>query len=145
MAQLPSGIVSHSQKVCSLYKRALSSLKDWYTDRLEYRYNAIKLRERFEKNACIVDLRLAKYLLQQGEEELFQRQHFQSYAYPNSPGGVAYKRDCLIPDSVMDSWDPIEKGMYPKYFAKRAERKKEFLEWYYKEYPQKLLEDKDSH
>ncbi|KAF7381911.1 hypothetical protein HZH68_015784 [Vespula germanica] len=145
MAQLPSGIVSHSQKVCSLYKRALSCLKDWYNDRLEYRYNAIKLRQRFEKNACIVDLRLAKHLLQEGEEELFQRQHFQSYAYPESPGGVAYKRDALLPDSIIDNWDPIEKAMYPKYFAQRAELKKKYLEWYYKEYPQKQLECKDTH
>ncbi|XP_047369048.1 NADH dehydrogenase [ubiquinone] 1 beta subcomplex subunit 9 [Vespa velutina] len=145
MAQLPSGIVTHSQKVCSLYKRALLCLKCWYFDRLEYRYEAIKLRQRFEKNANIKDIRLAKHLLQEGEEELFHKQHFQPYAYPESPGGVAYKRNPLIPDSVLDSWDPIEKAMYPKYFARREQRKKEYTEWYFKQYPEKKLEKKDPH
>lgn len=110
-----------------------------------FRYEALKLRQRFEKNADITDLRLAKHLLNQGEEELFQKQHYQPYAFPESPGGVAYKRDSYTPDSVLDNWDPIEKAMYPKYFARREQRKKEFLEWYYKEYPEKLLENKDSH
>ncbi|XP_015173659.1 PREDICTED: NADH dehydrogenase [ubiquinone] 1 beta subcomplex subunit 9 [Polistes dominula] len=137
MAQLPTGIVSHSQKVCSLYKRALLCLKAYYHDRLEFRYQAVKLRQRFDKNARIADLRLAKHLLHEGEEELFYKEHPQPFIYPDAPGGVAYNRDPIVPDSLLDKWHPIEKAMYPKYFARREQRKKEYLEWYYKQYPQK--------
>jgi len=27
----------------------------------------------------------------------------------------------------LDSWHPLEKAQYPKYFAKREERKKEYI------------------
>ncbi|KAI4483337.1 hypothetical protein M0802_013488 [Mischocyttarus mexicanus] len=137
MAQLPTEIITHSQRVCRLYKKSLMNLKSWYWDRLAYRYAAVKLRDRFDKNARIADLRYAKHLLLEGEEELFRKQHPQPFIYPDAPGGVAYNREPLIPDSVLDNWHPIEKAMYPKYFALREQRKKEYLEWYYKQYPQK--------
>ncbi|KAK2585190.1 hypothetical protein KPH14_009899 [Odynerus spinipes] len=145
MAQLPTGIVTHAQKVCSLYKRALLCLRDWNVDRLEFRYQAVKLRKRFDENAHIADLRLSKHLLIKGEEELFEKQHYQPHKFPESPGGVAYRREPLIPDSVLDRWEPIEKAMYPKYFARREQRKKEYIEWYYKQYPDQKLESKESH
>ncbi|KAG7201073.1 hypothetical protein KM043_017616 [Ampulex compressa] len=136
MAQLPSGIVSHSKKVCSLYKRSLLCIKDWYKDTAEYRYQAILMRERFDKNSKIRDLRVAKDLLLKGEDELFEYQHSQPLKWPNSPGGVAYGRDEGSPDWVLDFWHPMEKAQYPKYFAIREKRKKEYEEWFYRQYPE---------
>lgn len=49
------------------------------------------------------------------------------YLVPSSPGGTAFERECNPPDWVLDSWHPLEKAQYPKYFAKREERKKEYI------------------
>lgn len=49
------------------------------------------------------------------------------FLVPSSPGGTAYQRECIPPDWVVDSWHPLEKAQYPKYFAKREERKKEYI------------------
>lgn len=37
MAELPSGLISHTRKVCSLYKRALRMLESFNYKRHEYR------------------------------------------------------------------------------------------------------------
>ena len=41
----------------------------------EWRYEAVLLRQRFEANRNIKDLRVAKVLLEQGEEELWKGRH----------------------------------------------------------------------
>lgn len=40
-----------------------------------YRFAAVLLRDRFDQNKDIVDMRQAKKLLGEGEEELFLKQH----------------------------------------------------------------------
>lgn len=54
----------------------------------------------------------------------------------DSNDGVAWERkeSNYIPDAVVDYWHPLKKAQYPDYFAKREERKKEFVEWYNKTY-----------
>lgn len=94
------------------------------------------MRERFEKNKSIKDMRIAKRLLEEGEEEYFQRSHPIPMKFPKSIGGSAYNREVYIPDYVLDMWHPIEKACYPKYFARRQEMKKEYVEWYFKTYPE---------
>lgn len=51
-------------------------------------------------------------------------------------GGTAWERDEMKPpnDAVLDFWHPLEKAQYPDYFARREQRKKEFVEWYDKKY-----------
>lgn len=51
-----------------------------------------------------------------------------------SIGGTAYGRDIDCPDWVMDYWHPLEKAQYPEYFARREQRKKEFIEWWERKY-----------
>ncbi|XP_003707102.1 NADH dehydrogenase (ubiquinone) B22 subunit [Megachile rotundata] len=142
MAQLPSGFVSHTRKVCSLYKRALRAIEDCYQARHDIRYHSVILRQRFEEHRNIKDVRVAKKLLLDGEEELFQNQHYQPKKFPESVGGVAYNRSPYIPDSVLDYWDGNEKARYPKYFALREELKKEYEKLYYKLYPKTPEEKK---
>lgn len=56
------------------------------------------------------------------------------FSVPLSPGGVAYEREVHPPDWVLDYWHPWEKASYPEYFAKREQRKKEYVEWWEKTY-----------
>ncbi|XP_014475183.1 PREDICTED: NADH dehydrogenase [ubiquinone] 1 beta subcomplex subunit 9 [Dinoponera quadriceps] len=145
MAHIPSELVSHSQKVCRLYKRSLRCLADWYYRTHDFRFQAVLMRERFDKNKDIKDMRYANHLLIEGEKELFSKQHPQPIIFADSPGGTAYNREALIPDWILDYWHPLEKAMYPKYFARREQMKDEYIEWYMKKYPEekkKIEEEK---
>lgn len=102
------------------------------------------MRERFDKNKDIKDLRYAKHLLEQGEEELWKNLHYQPIKFANSPGGTAYGRTVDIPDWVLDYWHPLEKAMYPKYFARREQMKDEYIEWYFKQYPEEKKKEQIS-
>jgi hypothetical protein len=42
-----------------------------------FRYEAVLLRQRFEENRNVRDMRVAKQLLEEGEQELFKKQHYQ--------------------------------------------------------------------
>ena len=55
-------------------------------------------------------------------------------AVPDSPGGVSHGRVVVPPDWVLDYWHPLEKAMYPEYFAKREERKAEYVKWWNSQY-----------
>lgn len=94
------------------------------------------LRERFDKNKDIKDLCYAKHLLQEGEKEVFAKQHYQPIRFANSATGGAYGRESYIADWVLDYWHPLEKAMYPKYFARREQMKDEYVKWYFKTYPE---------
>lgn len=85
-------------------------------------------------NANIKDLRVAKKLLIEGEKEAKANEHPQPKIFACSPRGIAYDRETVIPDWVLDHWDPMEKACYPKYFALREKRKAEYAEFYRKAY-----------
>ncbi|EZA52290.1 hypothetical protein DMN91_007050 [Ooceraea biroi] len=144
MAKIPSELISHKQKVCSLYKRAVRGLWDYHHDIDKFRIEAVLMRERFDKNKNIKDLRQAKALLLEGEEEYFNRSHPVPFKFAKSIGGSAYGREAHIPDSVMDYWHPLEKACYPKYFARREQMKNEYIEWYFKTYPEEKEKQKIS-
>lgn len=100
-----------------------------------YRYDSVILRARFDANKNIKDLRTAKELLRKGEEELEGVRHPAPMYWAESYEGVAYEREVECPDWVLDYWHPTEKAMYPKYFALREQRKKDFEEFYNKQFP----------
>lgn len=52
----------------------------------------------------------------------------------NSPGGTAFEREHPEPDWLLDYWHPLEKARYPDYFARREQRKKEFVRMWEKQY-----------
>ncbi|XP_044744411.1 NADH dehydrogenase [ubiquinone] 1 beta subcomplex subunit 9 [Coccinella septempunctata] len=137
------GLVSHTRKVQSLYKRVLRNLENYYDKREVYRYHAVIMRAEFDKNKDIKDIRVARELLHQGEENLFQKMHPIQKKFPESPGGVAYGREVPSPDWVLDYWHPLEKAQYPEYFAKREEMKKEYVKLWEKLY--KNVPDKKFH
>ncbi|XP_013781348.1 NADH dehydrogenase [ubiquinone] 1 beta subcomplex subunit 9-like [Limulus polyphemus] len=79
-------------------------------------------------------MRIVKQLLEKGEDELFKKTHYQPLKFPYSPGGIAYERVVRPPDWVLDYWHPLEKAQYPDYFARREQRKKEYIELWEKTY-----------
>ncbi|XP_073823512.1 NADH dehydrogenase (ubiquinone) B22 subunit [Musca autumnalis] len=141
MATIPTGILTHTRRVQSLYKRALRNCEAWYDRREIYRYRAVQLRQRFEENRNVTDMAKAAKLLAAGEQELFNTQHYQPIKMANSPGGCAFERDVEPPDWVLDYWHPLEKAQYPEYFATREQRKKEFVAWWEKQYGKPNPED----
>lgn len=90
-------------------------------------------------------MREAKRLLEEGEKELFLKQHYQPKKFAKSPGGVAYAREVDPPDWVLDYWHPLEKAQYPEYFARRELRKKQFIEWWEKQYGKPTQESSGHH
>lgn len=113
------------------------------------------MRQRFEENRNVTDMAKAAQLLAAGEQELFNTQHYQPIKRKfqqcrkkqnsinlclifiieaNSPGGCAFERDVEPPDWVLDYWHPLEKAQYPEFFAKREQRKKEYVAWWEKQY-----------
>ncbi|ODM91109.1 NADH dehydrogenase [ubiquinone] 1 beta subcomplex subunit 9 [Orchesella cincta] len=134
MSYLQTQLIPHVRKVQSLYKRALRNIEGFHHHRHIYRYNAVIIRNRFDENRNILDMRKAKQLLEEGEEELFKMQHYQPLKFPTSPGGTAYERATVPPDWVLDYWHPLEKAQYPEYFARREQRKKEYVDMWEKQY-----------
>ncbi|CAG9853645.1 unnamed protein product [Phyllotreta striolata] len=127
-------IVSHTRRVQSLYKRALRNIQACFNGRCLYRYNAVLMRKRFDDNKGIKDMTIANDLIEKGENELFKGMHDAPLKFINSPGGVAYQRVVETPDWVLDYWHPLEKAQYPKYFARREKRKKEYIKMWLNEY-----------
>jgi len=124
---LKTRILTHKQKVCSLYKRASRDIEAWQTDRAEIELRRAHLRHEFEQNRDVKDLMAATKILNDAEYKLFYQKHPQPKQFTHSPGGICYERELTPPDWVLDFWHPIEKAAYPDYFAKREVRKKEFI------------------
>ncbi|XP_022122736.1 NADH dehydrogenase [ubiquinone] 1 beta subcomplex subunit 9-like [Pieris rapae] len=143
MATLPLGIKTQTQKLCNLYKRAIRNLESYYDRRHVFRFQAVLLRERFDKIAALQDQREFNKRLQEEEDSLFAIIHPIPKKFPLSPGGVAYARVVTPPDWVLDYWHPLEKAQYPEYFKRREERKKEFVAMWEKEFGKE--EPKDKH
>ncbi|XP_028176886.1 NADH dehydrogenase [ubiquinone] 1 beta subcomplex subunit 9 [Ostrinia furnacalis] len=133
-AQVPLGIKTHVQKICSVYKQTLRNLEAFYDRRNVYRYHAVQMRVRFDEIVNEKDFRKSQEMLKLAQEELFLTQHPIPKKFPLSPGGVAYERIVNPPDWVLDYWHPLEKAQYPEYFKKREQRKKEFIAMWEKEY-----------
>jgi len=131
---LTTRAVSHRERVCSLYKKTLRLIEAYVVDRPEYRYRAVIMRHRFDCNKNIQDMRVAKKMVEDGEEQLFLNQHPIPFQYQYSPGGSAYDREPPSPDWLADMWHPLEKASYPKYFARREKRKEEFMAFWQKHF-----------
>ncbi len=70
--------------------------------------------------------------------------HFFYISVSTSFEGTAWERTEVKPnDQVLDFWHPLEKAQYPDYFARREQRKKEFIEWYDKKYGRPKWESAD--
>lgn len=124
-------LVTHTRRVCSLYKRLSRDLEFWSDDFFECRLQKLQLRAEFDKVKNIKDLREAKVLLEKGEERYLDTAHPYNIngapMHPFSKEGISYGRNLLSPDYVMDMYHPLEKARYPYYFAKREQMKNEYI------------------
>lgn len=125
-----------------MYKKSLRTLLDWSSDRLEFRYQAVLMRQRFEENRNVKDNVELTKILADSEKELFDKQHYQPIKFPYSPGGVAFGRTLKSPDWVLDYWPEEERAQYPEYFARREQRKKEYVDYWQNKFG---VEAKESH
>ncbi|XP_062548140.1 NADH dehydrogenase [ubiquinone] 1 beta subcomplex subunit 9 [Armigeres subalbatus] len=145
MSAPSAAVIAHTRRVCSLYKKSLRNLESWYDRRHIFRYQAVLMRERFDKNKNEKDPAKISKLVADGERELFETQHFQPKKFPMSPGGVAFEREVIPPDWVLDYWHPLEKAQFPEYFARREKRKEEYVVWWEKQYGKASGADSSHH
>ena len=64
----PREILTHSQRVCRLYKKSYRTMESWAIERWHFRFNAVVLRARFEETRAIKDMRIAAKMLDDGEQ-----------------------------------------------------------------------------
>ncbi|KAJ1369262.1 hypothetical protein KIN20_030679 [Parelaphostrongylus tenuis] len=122
--------LSHRQKVCRLYKRALREVDSWYGgDNLEVRYQKVIMRARFDANKDEKDTRKSQYLLADGCRQLWEKRHWKTARFAMDPGGNAYDRDRESSDEILDwdQWTYADREQFPYYFNRREQRKKELL------------------
>ena len=79
----PREILTHSQRVCRLYKKAYRTMESWAVERYHFRssgdifiqnlfsifrFNAVVLRARFDESRSIKDIRILAQMLEDGEK-----------------------------------------------------------------------------
>ena len=64
----PREILTHSQRVCRLYKKAYRTTEHWAAEKWIFRFNACVLRGRFEESRAIKDMRVLAKMLEEGEQ-----------------------------------------------------------------------------
>ncbi|XP_018900124.2 NADH dehydrogenase [ubiquinone] 1 beta subcomplex subunit 9 [Bemisia tabaci] len=132
---VPYKVLTHKQIVLSLFKRAMRHCEEHhYMEPHHTRYAQVLMRARFDENKNVADPAKAKQLVKDAEAELHEYAHPIPIIWFDSPKGIGYERYLHYPDAVLDYWHPLEKAMYPEYFARREQRKKEYIEWYDKKY-----------
>merc|ERR1712150_54866 len=125
---LTTRIIPHSKRVCALYKQGLNILRSTHVHPHVIRVHQVMLRARFDEHKDLKDIVEAKRLVIMGEAELKRNMHPQPFKYPNSPGGTSFDNGFEAYDDILDNWYPAERAMFPDYFAKRAERKEQYIE-----------------
>ncbi|XP_015787933.1 NADH dehydrogenase [ubiquinone] 1 beta subcomplex subunit 9 [Tetranychus urticae] len=133
--------LTHKQKVLSLYKQALHVIRFSCDDFFEAKEKALELRQRFEAAKDVKDYRVAKQMLEKGQEELRLAREIEDFNYTFSVGGTGYQQEPSRNDVLLDYWHPLEKAMYPYYFARREQRKQEYIKLFESDYgnAEKLL------
>uniref|UniRef100_A0A2K6VQP2 NADH dehydrogenase [ubiquinone] 1 beta subcomplex subunit 9 n=1 Tax=Onchocerca volvulus TaxID=6282 RepID=A0A2K6VQP2_ONCVO len=126
-----SKALSHRQKVCRLFKRAMREVDGYYgTDLLEARFQKVVMRARFDSYKAEKDPDKARLLYLDGCRQIWERKHWTTFRFGSDVGGASYDRDTHnMPDAMLDSttWTNVEREQFPYYFNRREKRKKELL------------------
>jgi len=132
MAQgVPKSIITHSQRVCRLYKSAVRTAESFLNEWHDRRYVAVVMRDRFERTRKETDMRKLAAMVEEGEHEVWKQANIQPFIYKNDPGGIMYNRVCEPSDTVLDFWHPWEKvrirshrnGQYETYYCFYSSRR----------------------
>lgn len=90
--------LTHSQRVCRLYRRALKTAYSWAVFRSKFIEEAEEIRAKFDEYAHIDPLsKKAEVLLKKGEEAVAEFTHPDPYVNPYMPGGTLYMRNPPVP------------------------------------------------
>ena len=82
MAQhVPKSILTHTQRVCRLYKKAYRLLESKHDARINFRLEAVVLRHRFDETRKEDDWRKLAAMLEEGEHEAFMEMHPQPFYF----------------------------------------------------------------
>jgi len=127
---VPKEIVTHAQRVCRLYKRAIRECENYALSRHEFRYDATVMRDRFEQTRAIKDMRILAVMLAEGEKELHHKQHIQPIIKKHDFDGIEHHRYHLPYDQIQDHWHPWEKAAFVDYFELREKRKEEMVAYH---------------
>lgn len=136
----PRPILTHAQRVCRLYKKSYRCTEDWAVSKSLFRFDACLLRARFDETLKIKDNRVLAKMVDEGEHELFEKQHADPRRFKNDPEGICYNREHDTPDWLMDSWHPWEKVQTLDFFDKREKLKEDFNDYYEKSLAKKYQE-----
>merc|ERR1712110_275585 len=135
-------IVTHAQRVCRLYKKAMRTTSDHYFERHLIRYEQVLLRQRFEVTRTEKDMRKLAAMLQDGEEECLEKAAYDPFIFRDDEHGIVYNRQPEHRDTMVDHWHPWEKANYIDYFNKREELKKEMAAYWKESLSKKFSGDK---
>jgi NADH dehydrogenase (ubiquinone) 1 beta subcomplex subunit 9 len=128
----PRPILTHAQRVCRMYKKALRTTEDWSKCRHMFRFDACLLRARIDESNKIKDMRVLAKMLEDAEHEVWETQHYDPKIFKTDPGGIVYQREGNTPDWALDMWHPWEKVQLMDFFDNREKLKAEFGEYYEK-------------
>jgi NADH dehydrogenase (ubiquinone) 1 beta subcomplex subunit 9 len=134
----PKAILTHAQRVCRLYKKALRTQFDWSQGRHNYRYECVLIRAKVDETRNEKDMRKLAAMVEEGEEEVFQNQHPAPFIYKDDEGGITFARQAHHSDQILDQWHPWERANYIDYFAKREKLKNEYHAYYDKSIAKKF-------
>ncbi|KAF7635045.1 hypothetical protein Mgra_00005486 [Meloidogyne graminicola] len=119
-----SKALSHRQKVMRLYKRCCREIFSYYGggDRhafLEYRFQLVLMRARFDANKDVKEVQMAQYLLADGCRQLWANRNSMPFRFPDDIGGSNYDRAHWTPDELIEdrnhyTWP--EREQFPYFF-----------------------------
>jgi hypothetical protein len=77
-------------------------------------------------------MRVLAKMLEDGEQECFENQHYDPRVFKADPGGITFNREGNTQDWAMDQWHPWEKVQAMDFFENREKLKAEFGAYYEK-------------
>ena len=89
-SQVPKSILTHSQRVCRLYKAAVRTMQYQYDHRNFFLVERVVLRHRFDETNKEKDFRKLAAMLEEGEHEVWKNQHSQPFYFKVSITPVYY-------------------------------------------------------
>jgi len=99
-------VMTHQQKVMSLYRRALKMSLDWAVHRDVWRGQALYIRRLFEAQRDVKDFKSQRALVEETENILQSWKHPEPYIPPTAPGGTKYERN--LPPPILDPPPPMD-------------------------------------
>ncbi|KAJ3244528.1 hypothetical protein HDU78_010835 [Chytriomyces hyalinus] len=100
--------MTHVQRVQRLYRQSLRLSADWYWERSEWREKAMLIRDYFEANRGVTNMKEADELCNMTEVILAKYHHPAPFKYATAPGGTKWERNIPFPKELLDKFVPFD-------------------------------------